>query len=273
MLEGLVNGISTCILVDTGAATSVLNKDLWDKAKGKGPDLRSVAGRKLVGVQGKPLNLYGSAPVQVQLATERFAIEVMVVETPTADLILGRDFLRNQKCVIEMGKANDMLHVKSRGLKLPISKGQPSSVSPILRVTLQEPVTVPPCSEIEVMGSVPAAATNKTWVVQGKSQECTAVMIARALVQPQACSIPLRLLNPRDVEVTIPKGAAVAELEGVGAGVLSEPGDMGIAVVSDDEGAVEPTAAHRQKLWEMVEQSEQCLSQGEREQLFALLLE
>ena len=203
MLEGLVNGISTCILVYTGAATLVLNKDLWDKAKGRGPDLRSVAGRKLVGVQGKPLNLYGSAPVQVQLATEGFSIEVMVVETPTADLILGRDFLRNQEC-----------------------------------------------------------ATNKTWVVQGKSQERTAVMIARALVQPQACSIPLRLLNPRDVEITIPKGAAVAELEGIAAGVLSEPGDMGIAVVSADEGAVEPTAAHRQKLWEMVEQSALAKGRG-----------
>lgn len=55
MLEGLVNDVSASILVDTGAATSVLNKDLWDKAKGSGPDLLGVAGRKLVGVQGEPL--------------------------------------------------------------------------------------------------------------------------------------------------------------------------------------------------------------------------
>ena len=78
VLEGLVNGVPTSILVDTGAATSVLNKDLWDKAKGSGPELKGVAGRKLVGVQGNPLNLYGSAHV---LASEKFPVDVMVAKT------------------------------------------------------------------------------------------------------------------------------------------------------------------------------------------------
>ena len=274
VLEGLVNGVPTSILIDTGAATSVLSKDLWDKAKGSGSELGDAAGRKLVSVQGKPLQLYGSACVQLQLAAEKFPVEVMVAEIPTIDMIIGRDFLRNQECTIEMGKASDVLHVKSCGLKLPISKGQPSSVFPTLSVILQESVKVPPFSEMEVMGSVPAAATSKTWVVQGKPQGRNAVMVARALVLPEACSIPLRLLNPRDEEVTIPRGTAVAELENVVAEVEGvPPGDVGVAVVSDDEEAGEPTEAHRKRLWELVEQSEQCLSQGEKEQLFALLLE
>jgi len=92
--------------------------------------------------------------VQVQLAAEKFPVEVMVAETPTVDMIIGWDFLQNQECTIEMGK-DDMLHVKSCGLKLPISKGQPSSVSSILSVILQESIKVPPFSEMKVMGSVP----------------------------------------------------------------------------------------------------------------------
>ena len=63
------------------------------------------------------------------------------------------------------------------------------------------------------MGSVPAAATNKTWVVQGMQPGRSGVMIARALVEPEARSAPLRLLNPR--EVTISKGTVMAELESV----------------------------------------------------------
>jgi len=66
-------------------------------------------------------------------------------------------------------------------------------------------------------------------------------------VQPEACSIPLRLLNPRD-EVTIPRGTAVAELENVVAEVGGEsavpPGSMGVVVVSDDKEAGELTALH-----------------------------
>lgn len=43
MLDGLVNSVPASILIDTGAATSVLNKELWDQAKGSGSDLRGVA--------------------------------------------------------------------------------------------------------------------------------------------------------------------------------------------------------------------------------------
>jgi hypothetical protein len=75
-----------------------------------------------VGVEGKPLQLYGNACIQVQLATEKFLLEAVVAETPMADLILGRDFLRSHECTIEMCKSKNVLHVKSRGLKLPISK-------------------------------------------------------------------------------------------------------------------------------------------------------
>lgn len=52
--------------------------------------------------------------------------------------------------------------------------------------------------------------------------------IARALIQSEVCSIPLQLLNPREEEVTLPKGAVVAELETVTEDLAEE---MGIATV------------------------------------------
>ena len=159
------------ILIDTGAATSILNKDLRDKAKERESELRGMTGRKLVGVQGNPLTLYGRACIKMCLAGEVFPIELMVAETPTADLILGRNFLRNQECVIEMGKI-DTLHVKSRALYLPISKDLSSSITPIMKVTVQEQVKVPPQSEMEVMGKVLPAASGKTWVMEGRSKSC-----------------------------------------------------------------------------------------------------
>lgn len=155
VVEGLVNDVPVSILIDTGAATSVLNKVVWGKARGDNAQLKGVPGRKLVGVEGKPLQLYGSACIQVQLATEKFSVEVVVAETPTADLILGRDFLHNQECTIKMCECNDVLHVRSRGLKLPITKEQTPSMSPSLSVVLQEPVKVPAYSEMEVTGADP----------------------------------------------------------------------------------------------------------------------
>lgn len=122
VVEGLVNGVPTSILLDTGAAMSVLSKTTWEKSGG---ELREVTGRRLVGVQGDLLQLYGSVWVKVLLATEMFCADVVVAETPTADLIIGRDFLHAYECTIEMSEGGDTLHVRSRGLKLPILKAQP----------------------------------------------------------------------------------------------------------------------------------------------------
>ena len=80
---------------------------------------------------------------------------------------------------------------------------------------MQESITVPPYSEVEVMGGIPAVAAQKPWLVEGKQTKRCAVMVARALVEPESNKIPVRLLNPRDVEVPIRKGTILAELEKV----------------------------------------------------------
>ena len=57
LLEGRVNGIPTIILIDTGAVATVLSSEEWEKAKTVGEKLESLNGKKLVGVQGTPLQL------------------------------------------------------------------------------------------------------------------------------------------------------------------------------------------------------------------------
>lgn len=71
LLSGSVNGIPASILVDTGAATTVLAKEVWDVLVAKTPEaqLESAAGKKLVGVQGTPLQLHGTTQVCLTLCT------------------------------------------------------------------------------------------------------------------------------------------------------------------------------------------------------------
>ena len=80
--------------------------------------------------------------LQVELASEKFPVNVMVAEIPTTDLILGRDFLHYYGCVIEMSETVDVLHMKSRGLKLPISKDISLSRSPSLTTQASESTPV-----------------------------------------------------------------------------------------------------------------------------------
>ena len=126
---------------------------------------------------------------------------MVVAETPTAALILGRDFLLAHECTIEIAreKNGNILYVKSCGIRLPILKTR-YETPPSLDVELQESVRVPSCSKLEILGTLPAPATQKTWLVNGKP---SGVMVVRALVEPKACSIPLCLLNTHDHEVVL----------------------------------------------------------------------
>jgi len=86
------------------------------------------------------LQLYESAPISIQLATEKFWVESVVADIPTADLVLNVTSFgtRGTVCTIKKGKANkkDVLHIESRGLKLPTQ------------------IKVPPLSEQLFTGSI-----------------------------------------------------------------------------------------------------------------------
>ena len=167
-MEGRVNGIPTKILIDTGAAATVLSSEAWEKAKTVGEKLESSNGKKLVGVQGTPLQLRGITRVQVELQGEVPPVEVTVAEDIATDLILGRDFLRAYKCTIEMGKTNDVLHIKETGVSVIINNNANSLQDRVVNVVLDCPLQVPSYSEMEVMGRVPGYASGKTWVIEGR---------------------------------------------------------------------------------------------------------
>ena len=142
-LKGRINGASANILVDTGAAATVLSKSMWDRVGEPGVRLQNSANQKLVGVQGSPLHLHGSTQVQLELPPEVFNVDVIVADTPTADVILGRDFLHSQRCTIEMGGSNDVLQVQTRRESISITQERAALGATNHSVVLQESMTVP----------------------------------------------------------------------------------------------------------------------------------
>ena len=90
------------------------------------------------------------------------------------------------------------------------------------RLVLQEPVTLPARSQLDIQTLVVYPTYSSTWVdgeqawmseageVAGKG-----VQTSRMLVLPRSKDVPLRMMNFRDVAVRLNKGATVAELQPV----------------------------------------------------------
>ena len=134
MIKGSVNSIPADILLDTGAAATVLSKSMWDCSKKHNAQLRYIADRRLVGVQRTPLRLHGSAIIHLELPPETFNVTAVVADTPIADVILGRDFLRCQNCTIEMKNSSDVLYIKSRSRSIALVLNQSPCSSASLNV-------------------------------------------------------------------------------------------------------------------------------------------
>ena len=64
--------------------------------------------------------------MKLRLGMQLFQARVIVVETLTLDLILGRDFLRQHKCSVELGEQN-LLRLNEAGMTVALgfSKKQP----------------------------------------------------------------------------------------------------------------------------------------------------
>ena len=93
-----VNGVPANCLVETGAGSTILSRSVWKQMGGGKKQLTPVgAQQNLVDAQGSPLKLAGEGAVDLQLGTRMFQVDVLIVETLTEDLILGRDFLKQHK--------------------------------------------------------------------------------------------------------------------------------------------------------------------------------
>ena len=157
-LQGTIEGIPARFLVDTGATTSVLNKDIWTRVNQQmNCPLTDVTGKKLVVVEGYPLTVLGAASFQVVLEQQKLNDYFLVADSLTTEAILGRDFLRNNHCVIDVGR--NLIKFETAGLTLKLLYSPGDSQIAHVSVVVDSVLQVPGCSEMEIMAKVPSAAT------------------------------------------------------------------------------------------------------------------
>ena len=218
-----------------------------------------------MGVQGAPLKLLGESCVKVNFEglSRTISFTVQVAEIVTSDVILGRDFLQQNRCAVELGPTNLLRFTRDKST-IPFGGGtvqtdQETSVA----LVINKPLTIPPQSEMEVLLEVPHGLrpTTTTWLVE-PIQEKRPVEVARALVTPVEGQIPVRLLNTRSDSIQISKGKTIAVLEPVA--------QDSISAVKENCGV---SGEKRAQLWEKVLEVGDTLSKEEQQQLFMVLLE
>ena len=185
VVQGSVYKVPAKFLIDTGAAVTVISSQFWERSRPEGAELTDPPRRRLVSVQGDPLQLQGTAKITMSLGGIVFHAEAVVADSLTTDVIVGRDFLQAEQCTIKMEKGSNTLYFNKQGISLRLGIDQSDPVVEHVSVILNQELHIPPCSEIETMGAVPTMTPPGYWMVEPDKQCRSATLVARAVVTPE----------------------------------------------------------------------------------------
>ena len=104
LVPGTANKVENSFLVDTGAGVSLLHEDQWKKSDPKQDEIKPWSEQQLVGVDGTPLHVLGSAVLYIVLSGKQFSQTMIIVRSLTAEAILGLNFLQDNRAVIDLDK-------------------------------------------------------------------------------------------------------------------------------------------------------------------------
>ncbi|CAC5396943.1 unnamed protein product [Mytilus coruscus] len=146
IIDTILNKRSCKLLVDTGATLSIVAFKLDESLPKHCKVELYETSQNITSANGGLLTLYGKGYFSIQIGKESFKLEALVADIK-AEGILGLDFLKANKCVLD---------VVSEKLFLGESEIQLIFEGPLgcYRVVSSETVSIPPSSEVVINGKV-----------------------------------------------------------------------------------------------------------------------
>ena len=263
-VNGFVNKIPATLLLDTGAAVTLLQGAMWQRIR---TELKPWSGTKLIEPDGTAIAVQGTTTVTIMVGEGSFMADVVVVDGLIAEVLLGLDFLEQHNCTIQAGER--LLTLNNGKIVISLSGSDTVGKSPRMVVNLLQSVHIPPQSEIEVMAAGCGDVSSGVWIVEPTTNGKLPVLVARAVATPRNGCIPVRLLNLSSTSTKVSKGTTV--------GIIQAANEADIEVISnirtqDSSPQVTSTPKElRDALWSAVEANKD-LKESEKEQLYHLLL-
>ena len=260
-VDGYVNNVPASMVIDTGAAVTLLRKEFWLKTN---TTLNSWKGPDLVGANGTPITVCGTAAVVFKIGSFSFSMEEVVSDVLTADAILGLDFLEEHKCTIAAGRKLFTLRDGEVSVPLDSSNKKHDQITTEV-IHLSQTVSIPALGEVEVMAHCKTSVSGGSWLVENSLGNKGSIVVARALITPQDGCIPVRLVNLSSRPSIVYKGSTIGRLE-----VIDE---VVVRTVNQQNAVRGHNVADNKKsaLWDAVSGNVE-LNRIEQEQLYHLLM-
>ena len=273
-------------MIDTGAAVSLIREDIWKRVAGSEPTLKAWTGCKLVGAEGSPIEINGTAALTFLIAGQKVYGEFLVTNRLNSEAILGLDFLQQNQCIINAEQHTVHLRGKAVAISGGGTRKSRQIVDPcVVQLVIPNQLTIPPLSEIETMASTlgqHSCAGHHTYLVEAtnsaRANDRPPIIVANAIVAPNVADgsvplVPIRLTNPSPDPITLRRGTKVAQVVPILeseliTGISYDSGCISATTVTNKELPLEAKEA----LWKMVEDCREVLDSHQQQELYTFLL-
>jgi hypothetical protein len=99
--KATVNQVPCNLLVDTGTTMTIFSHAIFEKIERSRRDKLTLVKQEIVLADGAPLQVRGQCQLQISLGTFFFTHDVVITDIST-ERILGLDFLKQHKCLVDV---------------------------------------------------------------------------------------------------------------------------------------------------------------------------
>ena len=209
-VQATVNGIQASLLIDTGAAVTIVSESIFHKmcASNNKPVLRQPTNNTVLKTaDDNLLDVNGLATVQIEISNTVFTWDVYVAPIHD-DVLIGYDFLYHFDCVMEARRG---LRIDGLWIDCVISGD-----TKIGRVTLQSSIVVPANCEMLTAGCIHNVVNcnDKGVIIEpvpsGLRQSAIIVGATLCNAHQIKSGVPVRIMNTSAEDISLQKGQTVA---------------------------------------------------------------
>ena len=226
-IQGEAAGLTVQFLIDTGAAISVVSAEFLHRTPlGSTFPLEPGKLHAVKTVSGEQLPVQGKVTLPLIIENAQYSCEAHVIENLGYDFVLGRDFLRQNNAVIDLG--GDTLRLQKD------DSPSPPVLDSTCQVRVQSTCVVPPYSEVLVPAKLETSFAHKTGLIEpnvrlGERYNLQGAAVL-TVVSPSNL-VPFRILNPTSQPVTLYRETNLGTFQDL---------DHDVATVSLDQGPPSP---------------------------------
>lgn len=216
LVPGKISGLGIKMLLDTGASVSLISTHLWENLHAADPRWTLIStNAQIRTVSGSLANVRGQVILEIAIGDQYYIHQFLVVDV-REDVILGLDFL--QRYQVDWSWQRGTLTLK--GHEAVAFKNYKLGDSCSRRLETLTQTRVPPNSmavvDTKIRAKCPGALPE--WGVVSpvrKVMDAHGVAVASSLIDPQASTIPVMVLNCSDTEVVLPRALTLGILHPV----------------------------------------------------------